>query len=84
MEVDDFSSVKKETSWHINPEISAVLVIDMLNDFLVEGGKMFLPGGDHIVPNQKTVIQAARDVGIPCRSSHDTQHADCRSHGGAT
>jgi hypothetical protein len=45
MEVDDFSSVKKETSWHINPEISAVLVIDMLNDFLVEGGKMFLPGG---------------------------------------
>jgi hypothetical protein len=34
MEVDDFSCVKKETSWHINPEISAVLVIDMLKDYI--------------------------------------------------
>jgi ureidoacrylate peracid hydrolase len=65
MVLDDFSSVKKETSWQINPDISAVLIIDMLNDFLVEGGKMVLPGGDHIVPNQKTVIQAAKSVGIP-------------------
>ena len=49
MTIDEFSKIKKQTTWSINPQTSAVLVIDMLNDFLVEGGKMVLPGGDHIV-----------------------------------
>ena len=65
MGLDEFSKVKKDTTWQINPEVSAVLVIDMLNDFLVEGGKMVLPGGDHIVPYQKGVIRAARKAKIP-------------------
>jgi hypothetical protein len=36
MGLDEFSMVKKDTVWQINPELSAVLVIDMLNDFLAE------------------------------------------------
>ncbi len=65
MAFDEFSKVKKDNMWQINPGVSAVLVVDMLNDFLVEGGKMVLPGGDHIVPHQQAVIRAARKAAIP-------------------
>ena len=65
MSLDEFSKIKKETSWGIDPKITAVLLIDMLNDFLVAGGKMVLPGGDHIVPHQKSLIDTARQAGIP-------------------
>jgi len=65
MAIDEFSKIKREAAWEIDPEVTAVLVIDMLNDFLVEGGKMVLPGGDHIVPNQKAVFEIARQAKIP-------------------
>lgn len=65
MDVDAFSGVGKNTTWVLEAETTAVLVIDMVNDFLVAGGKMVLPGGDHIVPHQKDLINAARRGGIP-------------------
>ena len=65
MKTDAFSGVRKTTTWRLEHEATAILVIDMVNDFLVEGGKMVLPGGDHIVPPQKALIEAARDGGIP-------------------
>ena len=78
MTIDEFSKIKKETTWAIDPETSAVLVIDMLNDFLVEGGKMFLPGGDHIVPNQKAVMNAARKINIPIIYINDAHRPGLR------
>ena len=78
MTIDEFSKIKKETTWTIEPEISAVLVIDMLNDFLVKGGKMVLPGGDHIVPNQKALISAARDIHIPIIYVNDAHRPGLR------
>jgi len=65
MKTDDFSGVRKTTTWRLEPDTTAILVIDMVNDFLVEGGKMVLPGGDHIVPRQKVLIDAARKKNIP-------------------
>ena len=78
MTIDEFSKIKKETTWSINPQTSAVLIIDMLNDFLVEGGKMVLPGGDHIVPNQKDVMDAARQINIPIIYVNDAHRPGLR------
>jgi ureidoacrylate peracid hydrolase len=65
MTLDSFSGVKKETTWKLRPGRTAVLIVDMLNDFLVEGGKMVLPGGHRIVPYQKQLIRAGRKAGFP-------------------
>ena len=78
MTIDEFSKIKKETTWSINPQASAVLVIDMLNDFLVEGGKMVLPGGDYIVPNQKDLMNAARKINIPIIYVNDAHRPGLR------
>ncbi len=78
MTIDEFSKIKRETAWEIDPEVTAVLIIDMLNDFLVEGGKMVLPGGDHIVPNQKAVIDIARKAKIPIIYVNDTHRPGLR------
>lgn len=78
MTLDEFSKIKKETTWSIDPRTSAVLVIDMLNDFLSEGGKMVLPGGGHILPNQKGVIAAARKINIPIIYVNDAHRPGLR------
>ena len=78
MTIDEFSKVKKETTWAIDPQATAVLVIDMLNDFLVEGGRMVLPGGDHIVPKQKAVMNAARKINIPIIFVNDAHRPGLR------
>ena len=78
MTIDEFSKIKKETTWTVDRQTSAVLVIDMLNDFLVEGGKMVLPGGDHIVPNQKDVLDAARKINIPVIYVNDAHRPGLR------
>lgn len=44
---------------------TAVLVIDMINDFCTPGGAMVLPGADALYPPQNAVMQAARDAGAP-------------------
>lgn len=64
MKLDDFSRVKKATTWQLFKDNTAVLVVDMLNDFLVQEGKMVLPGGDRIVPYQKRLIDAGREAGF--------------------
>ena len=65
MKLDPFSAVKHDTTFRIDPDHTAVLVVDMVNDFLVEGGKMVLPGGYDIVPRQQALIAVARRAGQP-------------------
>lgn len=64
MKLDEFSRVKKATTWQLLKDRTAVVVVDMLNDFLVPGGKMVLPDGDRIVPCQKSLIDAGRKAGF--------------------
>lgn len=62
---DVFSSVRNEQTVVLDPARTAVLVIDMLNDFCKPGGKMVLPGYERLVPPQSAVIEAARALGVP-------------------
>ena len=62
---DVFSSVRNEQTVVLDPARTAVLVIDMLNDFCKPGGKMVLPGYERLVPPQLALIEAARSLGAP-------------------
>ena len=62
---DVFSSVRNEQTVVLDPARTAVLVIDMLNDFCKPGGKMVLPGYERLVPPQSAVIEAARALDVP-------------------
>ncbi|KAJ6415959.1 hypothetical protein OIU84_004701 [Salix udensis] len=45
---------------------TALLVIDMQNDFILEDGLMKVNGGKAIVPNVIKAVDIARQRGIPC------------------
>jgi ureidoacrylate peracid hydrolase len=61
--MDDFSAHKLEAAVTLAPRQTAVLVIDMLNDFCKPGGAMVLPGYERLLSPQQTVIDAARRSG---------------------
>ncbi|MDD5667624.1 MAG: cysteine hydrolase [Actinomycetota bacterium] len=44
---------------------SALLVIDMLNDFIEDGGSLVVPGARRIVPRLARILAGAREQGIP-------------------
>ena len=59
----------------------ALLVIDMLNDFILPGAPLEVKGGRDIIPAIKSEIKKARDAGIPvfylC-DSHDKDDKEFR------
>lgn len=58
-------------------ERSALLVIDMLNDFIKEGGSLVVPGAERIVPRLREIIQKARAEHVPVIFVTDAhQHQD--------
>lgn len=63
--VDPFSAKGSAESADIKPQSTAVLVVDMENDFCVEGGAMVLPGYEKLIGPQMRVIDAARAAGSP-------------------
>jgi ureidoacrylate peracid hydrolase len=66
MSVDTFSvNHKIETAVRFEPRRTAVLVVDMLNDFCKPGGAMVLPGYERLIAPQRAVIGAARQSGAP-------------------
>lgn len=62
---DVFSSVRHEQSVSLDPARCAVLVIDMLNDFCKPEGRMYLPGCESLLPQQRAVVTAARQHKMP-------------------
>jgi len=60
-----FSERRVHRSLELEPERTAVLVVDMLNDFLDADGAMPLEGGDALYEPQRRVINAARAAGSP-------------------
>lgn len=46
-------------------ENKALLIIDMLNDFVSENGTLLVPNAKKIVPNIKREIEKAREANIP-------------------
>jgi ureidoacrylate peracid hydrolase len=64
MTADTFSvNHKIETTINCDPRRTAVLVVDMLNDFCKPGGAMVLPGYEKLVAPQRAIIAAARETG---------------------
>ena len=65
MSVDVFSAKKIDGQVRLNAGSTAILVVDMLNEFCKPGGAMVLPGYEALVPPQKRLIEAGRRAGAP-------------------
>ncbi len=78
MSVDVFSAHRHQERIVLDPRRSAVVVIDMINEFCKPGGKMVLPGYETLVPQQRAVIEAARAADVPVLWVHDAHRANVR------
>ena len=78
MSVDVFSAKKLERQVRIDPAATAVIVVDMLNEFCKPGGAMVLPGYERLVPPQRRVIDAARECGCPIVFAVDAHRSNVR------
>lgn len=78
MELDGFSGKKKDLTFTINKESIAVLVVDMLNDFLKPGGKMVLDTGKVIIEPSSRLLERARNTRIPIVYVNDSHRFGLR------
>jgi ureidoacrylate peracid hydrolase len=76
--IDAFSAHRNADCMRLDPARSAVLVVDMINDFCKAGGKMVLPGCETLVPAQLSVIAAARTAGAPVIWVQDSHRSGLR------
>ena len=76
--MDVFSSHHKDAGVALDPATTAVVVVDMINDFCKPGGAMVLPGYERLVPYQLQVIGAARKNRVPVIWVHDVHRANVR------
>ena len=61
--MDEFSAHKLDAAVTLSAHRTAVLIVDMLNDFCKPGGAMVLPGYERLILPQQTVLDAARRSG---------------------
>jgi ureidoacrylate peracid hydrolase len=78
MTIDTFSSHRITERLRLDPQRTAVLVVDMLNDFCKSGGMMVLPGCERLVPAQQAIIVAARSVKTPVIWIKDSHYRGLR------
>ena len=62
---DQFSEKRVKSKLRIDPIRTAVLVVDMLNEFLEEGGLMVLPGGEVLYPPIRRLLETAHANDMP-------------------
>lgn len=68
----------------VKPEKTAVLVIDMINDFVKEGYPMYFPQGGSIIAPMKTFVDKCRQKGMPViytTQTHRMNNADMGKYG---
>ncbi|MBF0277151.1 MAG: cysteine hydrolase [SAR324 cluster bacterium] len=79
MAVDTFSAHRhNDNMLVVSPESTAVLVIDMLNDFCIAGGAMVLPGAEVLYPPQNAILTAVRESGGTVVFVNDCHHPGLR------
>ncbi|MBX3598860.1 MAG: cysteine hydrolase [Rhizobiaceae bacterium] len=76
--MDVFSSHRQAGEIILDPSKTAVIVVDMINEFCKPGGLMVLPGYEKLVPQQLQVIDAARKNGVPVIWVHDVHRSNVR------
>jgi nicotinamidase/pyrazinamidase len=57
-------------------EHSALVIADMINDFVEPEGKLYVPGIEEIVPNIAILITEARESGVPVIFVDDAHDPD--------
>lgn len=57
--------MKPRVKWDIQPERTAVIVVDMQNVFCKPDGALYVPRAEGIVDNIKALSEAAREAGMP-------------------
>ncbi|GAB2816575.1 isochorismatase family protein [Alpinimonas psychrophila] len=62
--------------WKIDPAKTALLVIDMQNDFVLEGHPMEVPEARTAIPYIQKLIATSRELGIPVIYSQHTLRDD--------
>ena len=77
-DIDAFSAKGDSGPTRLDPRRTAIVVVDMVNEFCVEGGAMVLPGYERLIAPQLTVINAARRVGVPIVFVNDQHRANLR------
>lgn len=76
---DTFSAHRtSDSGTRLDPRRTAVLVVDMINEFCVDGGAMVLPGAERLYGPQNAVIRAARDGGAAVVFLVDTHRRNMR------
>ncbi len=78
MSIDVFSAHRHVERIALDPARTAVIVVDMINEFCKPGGKMVLPGYEVLVEPQLRVIEAARAAGAPVIWVHDSHRKGMR------
>ena len=78
MAVDVFSAKKLERQVRIAPRSTALVVVDMLNEFCKPGGAMVLPGYEALLPPQRKLIDAGRQAGCAVVFVVDTHRRNVR------
>lgn len=78
MSVDVFSAKKIEGQVRLEARSTAILIVDMLNEFCKPGGAMVLPGYESLLPPQKRLIEAGRRAGSPIVFIVDTHRPNVR------
>ena len=78
MELDSFSGKMKDVALTMNKRSTAILVVDMLNDFLKPGGKMVLDTGKVIIEPIRKLLEWGRKNGIPIIYVNDSHQLGLR------
>lgn len=67
MGTDVFSEkrIQEESEFSLDPNRTALIVVDMVNEFLEPGGKMVLPGGEVLYPPLNELLDAAHKAKVP-------------------
>jgi len=53
-----------------------VWIVDTQNDFMLKGGKVYVPGAEVIIPNLKRLVQASAKLGVRILGSADEHPPD--------
>jgi nicotinamidase-related amidase len=57
-------------------ERTALIVVDMQNDFVKDGGSLVVPAASETVPNIAQLLESAREQGVAIAYTQDTQVED--------
>jgi ureidoacrylate peracid hydrolase len=72
----EFSDHFSKADLAVDPKKTAVIVVDLVNDFMKEGGKMVLAGGEKVIAPIQQIIEKARTRGSIIVYIKDFHRAD--------